>query len=40
MREGYVNELNENEPEVGDTEWSLQDGFNRHDFEDFIIDDE
>ena len=40
LREGYENEFDENEPEVGDTEWSLQDGFNRHDFDDFITDDE
>ena len=40
LREGYVNELDENEQEVGDAEWSLQDGFNRHAFDDFIIDDE
>ena len=40
LREGYVNELDENEQEVGDAEWSLQDGFNRYAFDDFIIDDE
>ena len=40
LREGYVNELDENEQEFGDAEWSLQDGFNRHAFDDFIIDDE
>ena len=40
LREGYVNELDENQPEVGDAECSLQDGCNRHAFDDFIIDDE
>ena len=41
LREGYVNELDENESEDDeDTEWGLEDDFNRNAFDDFIIDDE
>ena len=41
LRAGYVNELDENESEDDeDTEWGLEDNFNRNTFDDFIIDDE
>ena len=41
LREGYVNELDENESEDNeDTKWGLEDNFNINAFEDFIIDDE
>ena len=41
LGEGYVNELDENESEDDeDTEWGLEDDFNRNAFDDFIIDDE
>ena len=41
LRRGYVNELDENESEDDeDTEWGLEDDFNRNAFDDFIIDDE
>ena len=41
LREGYVNELDENESEDDeDTEWGLEDDFNRNAFDDFVIDDE
>ena len=41
MREGYVNELDENESEDNeDTKWGLEDNFNINAFEDFIIDDD
>ena len=41
LREGYVNELDENESEDDeDTEWGLEDDFNRNAFDDIIIDDE
>ena len=41
LREGYVNELDKNESEDDeDTEWGLEDDFNRNAFDDFIIDDE
>ena len=41
FRESYVNELDQNESKDGeDTEWGLEDDFNRNAFDDFIIDDE
>ena len=41
LRRGYVNELDENESEDDeDTEWGLEDDFNRNAFDDFVIDDE
>ena len=41
LREGYVNELDENESEDDeDTEWGLEDNFNRNAFDDFGINDE
>ena len=41
LRECYVNELDENESEDDeDTEWGLEDSFNRIVFDDFIIDDD
>ena len=41
LREGYVNELDENKSEDDeDTEWGLEDNFNRNAFDDIIIDDE
>ena len=39
LSEGYANELDENESEDDeDTEWGLEDGFNRNAFGDFITD--
>ena len=41
LREGYVNELDENESEDDeDTKWGQEDDFNRNVYDDFIIDDE
>ena len=41
LSEGYANELDENESEDDeDTEWGLEDDFNRNAFDDIIIDDE
>ena len=41
LRESYVNELDQNESKDGeDTEWGLEDDFNRNAFDDFVIDDE
>ena len=41
LREGYVNELDENESEDDeDTEWGQEGDFNRNVYDDFIIDDE
>ena len=38
LREGYVNELDENESEDDeDTEWSLEDDFNGNVFDDFTV---
>ena len=38
LREGYVFELEENESEDDeDTEWSLEDDFNRNAFDDFTV---
>ena len=40
LREGYVNELDENESEDDqDTEWAFEGDFNRNTFDDFITDD-
>ena len=39
LSEGYANELDENESEDDeDTEWGLEDDFNRNAFDDVIID--
>ena len=39
LREGYVNEQDENESEDDeDTEWGLEDDFSRNAFDDFIDD--
>ena len=39
LSEGYANELDENESEDDEeTEWGLEDDFNRNAFNDFIID--
>ena len=41
LRESYVNQLDENQPvDDEDTEWGLEDNFNRNAFDDFINDDE